>query len=166
MPTRVIRRADHAPPWTIPAEEFSTLARELGHEMLHHTDNGERPARTVRETEAEAVAFVVCQAIGLDTNTAASDYIQLYAGDKNTLAASLDHIQRTSARIISAILDDQQVDAPRWGRPAAPSPYRRPRDRGALAEPRVPTVLVGESQRILCGVPSVTVGGDGCIVRF
>ena len=49
------------------------------------------------------MAFVVCQAVGLDTNTAASDYIQLYDGDKATLAASLDTIQKTSAAILAAI---------------------------------------------------------------
>ena len=32
----------------------------------------------VRETEAAAVAFVVCHGIDLDVNTASSDYIQLY----------------------------------------------------------------------------------------
>ena len=45
--------------------------------------------KKVRETEAEAVAFVVCHAIGLDVNSASSDYIQLYDGDKKTLMASL-----------------------------------------------------------------------------
>jgi len=90
-----------------PAEEFSTLAHELAHEMLHHTGNGERPSKTVCETEAEAVAFVVSQAAGLDTNTASSDYIQLYAGSKATLAASLDRIQHAATAIISAILDDK-----------------------------------------------------------
>lgn len=86
-----------------PAETFSVLAHEFAHELLHH--RGERPAsKTVRETEAEAVAFVVCQAIGLSTTTAASDYIQLYDGDKDTLAKSLDRIQRTAAEIVKAVM--------------------------------------------------------------
>ena len=34
------------------------------------------------ETEAEAVAYVVSKSIGLKTGNAASDYIQLYSGDK------------------------------------------------------------------------------------
>ncbi len=72
------------------------MAHEFAHEMLHHTDNGERPTKTVRDTEAEAEAFVVSQAVGLDTNTASSDYIQLYAGSKATLAASLDRIQHAA----------------------------------------------------------------------
>ena len=63
-----------------------------------------KDSKTVRETEAEAVAFVVCQAIGLDTNTASSDYLSLYQGDKEVLAKSLGRIQRTAARIIEGVM--------------------------------------------------------------
>jgi len=86
-----------------PAEEFSVLVHELAHEMLHQ-DPANRPKdRTVREAEAEAVAYVVCQGIGLDVNTASSDYIQLYDGDKKTLMTSLERIQRTAAEILEAV---------------------------------------------------------------
>ena len=44
-----------------PAEEFSTLAHEIAHEMLHRGDRRTLTTKQVRETEAEAVAFVVCQ---------------------------------------------------------------------------------------------------------
>lgn len=98
---RIVLRDDLSPP-----EEFSTLAHELAHELLHFGDDAVRGSQTVRETEAEAVAFVVSQAIGLDTNTAASDYIQLYAGDKDTLSQSLDRIQQTASKILTAITDD------------------------------------------------------------
>jgi antirestriction protein ArdC len=90
-----------------PAEEFSVLVHELAHEMLHPKDAENRPSKTVRETEAEAVAFVVSQAIGLDTSTAASDYIQVYQGDKGTLAESLDRIQQTATAIIQAVTETE-----------------------------------------------------------
>jgi hypothetical protein len=51
----------------------------------------------------KAVAFVVCQAIGLETGSAASDYIQLYDGKTETLAQSLDRIQHVAAEIIAAL---------------------------------------------------------------
>lgn len=86
-----------------PAEEFSVLAHELAHEMLHKDEHRKTSTKIVRETEAEATAFVVCQAIGLDAGTHSADYIQLYAGDADTLAASLDRIQKTAAEIIAAI---------------------------------------------------------------
>ena len=93
------------------AEGFSTLAHELAHEILHQ--GGKSPkSKTVEETEAEAVAFVVCQAIGLDTNGAASDYISLYDGRKETLIESLERIQRTAGEIIRGITpQDQQAAA-------------------------------------------------------
>ena len=84
------------------AHEFSVIVDELAHELLHRGD--QRPAsKTVRETEAEAVSFVVCQAIGLETGSAASDYIQLYDGKVETLAASLDRIQHTASDVIKAL---------------------------------------------------------------
>jgi len=86
-----------------PAEEFSVLVHELSHEILH-LDPANRPKeKTVREAEAEAVAYVVCEGIGLDGNTASSDYIQLYDGDKKTLMQSLERIQRTAAEILGAV---------------------------------------------------------------
>ena len=69
--------------------EFAVLSHEIAHEMLHHGERRGQTNKVIRETEAEAVAFVVCQSIGLETGTAASDYIQLYSGDRETLAASL-----------------------------------------------------------------------------
>ncbi|HEX4231435.1 MAG TPA: hypothetical protein VHZ07_22380 [Bryobacteraceae bacterium] len=85
------------------AEEFSTLVHELSHEKLHRTDRRSKTTKTIRETEAEAVAFIVCHAIGLDTNTAAADYITLYNGDRATLSASLHLIQSTAAGILAAL---------------------------------------------------------------
>ena len=57
----------------------------------------------VRELEAEAVAFIVSSAFGIDSRTRSSDYIQLYAGDKEALMRSLDQIQKTATQIIEAL---------------------------------------------------------------
>ena len=86
-----------------PAEEFSTLVHEMAHEMLHRSERRTLTTKQVRETEAEAVAFVVCQSIGLQTGTASADYIQLWNGDAKLLAESLGVVQRTAAVILGAI---------------------------------------------------------------
>jgi hypothetical protein len=86
-----------------PAQEFTTLVHELAHEILHHGDNREGTTKTSRELQAEAVAFVVAQAIGLDTGTASSDYIQLYRGDKDLLCQSLDAVRKASHIILDGI---------------------------------------------------------------
>lgn len=88
-----------------PAEAFSVLVHELAHEMLHHVAGAERPPKTVRETEAEAVAYVVSEAVGLETGTASSDYIHLYRGDKKTLADSLGRIHGAATAIIEGIAE-------------------------------------------------------------
>lgn len=87
-----------------PAEHFAVLAHEIAHELLHRGGRCQQTTHTVRETEAEAVAFVVSSAIGLDTNTSSSDYIQLHAGDKATLAESLAVIQQTASTMLRAIM--------------------------------------------------------------
>jgi len=91
-----------------PAEEFSVLVHEAAHEVLHRDRNSRPKDRKARETEAEAVAFVVCHGVGLDTNSASSDYIQLYSGERKTLLESLERIQRTAAEILDAIAGDSE----------------------------------------------------------
>lgn len=86
-----------------PAAEFSVLAHEVGHLLLHFGERRRDTTKRVRETEAEAVAFVVAEAIGLAAMRSSSEYISLYAGDKDLLTESLGHIQRASAEIIAAI---------------------------------------------------------------
>lgn len=85
------------------AEHFAVLVHETAHELLHRGDRRTKTTHTVRETEAEAVAFVVSSAIGLDVNSSSSDYIQLHSGDQATLAESLAFIQQTAAAILRAI---------------------------------------------------------------
>jgi antirestriction protein ArdC len=87
------------------AEEFSTLAHELAHELLHRGDRRACTSKRVRETEAEATAFVVCQAVGLETGSAASDYIQLWNGDVQVLTESLGYIRHAASQILGALTD-------------------------------------------------------------
>jgi hypothetical protein len=85
-----------------PAMEFTTLVHEYAHELLHRVDD--RPAsRDTRELEAEAVAFVVGGAVGLNTSDSSRDYIHLYRGDREALAGSLERIQRAASVILTAI---------------------------------------------------------------
>jgi hypothetical protein len=85
-----------------PAHEFSVLVHELAHELLHRDlERRAETDKTIRETEAEAVAYVVSQAIGLETSTQHADYIKLYRGSVETLTASLERIQQTATHILA-----------------------------------------------------------------
>ncbi len=86
-----------------PAETFATLVHELAHSDMHFGERRAETTKRVRETEAESVAFVVCSAIGLDTGTAAQDYVGLYGGDSKLLLESLEYVQATASHILDAI---------------------------------------------------------------
>ena len=87
-------------------EEFSTLVHELAHLMLKHCERRTEITKTVRETEAESIAFVVGKSIGLKTSTASADYISLYHGNAALLAESLELVQQTSVTPIAYIVPD------------------------------------------------------------
>ena len=94
-----------------PAARLTVLVHELSHEILHFApERRAETTKTIRETEAEAVAHVVCQALGLDTLDHSADYIQLYSGDVKVLAKSMDHIQKTAAQILEGIRSQAKVE--------------------------------------------------------
>jgi antirestriction protein ArdC len=84
------------------AEEFSTLA----HELLHQGDRRRSTSRRIRETEGEATAFVVCHAIGLETGSAACDYIQVWNGDAQLLMESLAYVRQAASQMLAALTDE------------------------------------------------------------
>jgi antirestriction protein ArdC len=93
-------------PGMSPAETSRCLVHELAHCQLEHCSRRSETTQTVRETEAEAVACVVCHAFGIDAIYRSRDYIHLWDGTRETLILSLDAIQRTASGIISRL--DQQ----------------------------------------------------------
>jgi hypothetical protein len=101
-----------------PASTFSVTVHEFAHELLHKSERRTSTTVKVRETEAEAVAFVVCHAIGLETGTAASDYLALYNGDLQTLTDSLELIRNTASDIISKLKVNEPVQIESLSQPA------------------------------------------------
>ena len=93
---RVVLRGDLSD-----ADGFRTLAHEFAHEILHG-QSGEN--RTVRETEADAAAYIVCRHFGADCDTA--DYLLLYNSEPQILLDRLETIRQTAARIIDAVGDE------------------------------------------------------------
>ena len=100
------------------ADLFRTLVHEFAHEMLHW-QNEEKPrergreARTLRETEADAAAFVVCRHFSVECDTA--DYLLLYDSEAKTLLDRLETIRQTAARIIEAVEQPLSVSVPSQG---------------------------------------------------
>ena len=80
--------------------EFATLAHETTHVLLHFpADRTTRPDLTTRETEAEAVTYLLCAQLGIAGTKASVEYIQSYRGTPDTLDASLERIRATAQRL-------------------------------------------------------------------
>jgi hypothetical protein len=83
------------------------LAHELCHELAHQGDGaGEKP-RQVRELEAEATAFVVGTALGVESPFSA-DYLLSHGVDAAALRSALTTVQRL-ARAVLAIVGESHV---------------------------------------------------------
>lgn len=82
-------------------ETVSLLLRELAVQMLYGVQRRSFVTRDVLIREAKAVAFVIGHALGLDTEPA--EKIQLFRGNVNLLAESLEVVQRISAVILGAL---------------------------------------------------------------
>jgi antirestriction protein ArdC len=98
--------------------EFATLAHETTHLLLHFPAVcTTRPDLTTRETEAEAVTYLLCAQLGIAGTEASVDYIKSYRGTPDTLDASLERIRATAQRL-SIELDAVRFDAERNLSPA------------------------------------------------
>ena len=87
------------------ATSACTLVHELTHALLHcDTTREPKPDLTTRETEAEGVAYVVCEALAIPTTSSSIDYIRSYRGTPDTLRASLQTIRDTANRILAALI--------------------------------------------------------------
>jgi hypothetical protein len=59
----------------------------------------------IHEAETEATAFVVSNAIGLETDSASSDYIQLWNGDTHLRTESLARVRQAASLMLTALND-------------------------------------------------------------
>ena len=97
------RRKNHTAAWNAARRGiFHARARGWPRDA-HRGDRRTLTTKQVRETEAEALAFVVCQSVGLRTEPHPPDYIQLWHGDANLLRESLEAVQQTAAVILGGI---------------------------------------------------------------
>jgi hypothetical protein len=85
-----------------PAESFPVLLREVASQLLFTIKRRTFVTRILHQQETKAAAFVVCEALGLDSKTAFSD-CQLYYGDSRLLSESLAVVHRTAAVILGAV---------------------------------------------------------------
>ncbi|MEZ5252231.1 MAG: ImmA/IrrE family metallo-endopeptidase [Microthrixaceae bacterium] len=86
-----------------PRQAVKTLAHEIGHKMLHGDTPLEERHRGTREVEAESVAYVVMNGLGIDS----SDYTDAYvlhwaAGDVDLVRKTAENVRRVAGEVLDA----------------------------------------------------------------
>ena len=80
-------------------QAVKTLVHELGHALLH----GERvqPSREIAEVEVESVAFIVCDALGLDTGDYSFAYVAQWSnGDPELVRDTGERVMGCARRML------------------------------------------------------------------
>jgi antirestriction protein ArdC len=80
-----------------PAQQVKTLAHELAHAILH--GDGFSGKREIAELEAESVAYIVCQNVGLDSSAYSFGYVATWVGGG---AEAIKAITDSGQRIVRA----------------------------------------------------------------
>lgn len=83
------------------ALKLKTLYHEYAHSQLHGLKSAfkDRP-RAYQETQAEAVAYVAMQNIGIDTGNYSLGYVATWAKNKAVIHSALSEIQQVSNKVI------------------------------------------------------------------
>ena len=97
------------------AQTVKTILHEAAHQALHSKEaqdaSSEQKSKNQKETEAESVAYIVCQHYGIDTSDYSFGYVAGWSEGKEVpeLKASLDTIRKTASDLIVKI--DEKVQA-------------------------------------------------------
>lgn len=89
--------------------QLRCLVHELSHE-IHDSDLKSTDSRETKEVRAESVSFIVCNALGIETDEYSFGYIAGWSSGKDIpeLKATLQQIRDTADKILSAIMPQQQ----------------------------------------------------------
>ncbi len=89
-------------PDVAPAQAVKTLIHELGHALLHGDDVPR--SKEIAEVEVESVAYIVCDAIGLDSGEYSFAYVARWAeGGCDLLKATAQRVTECAARVLVAM---------------------------------------------------------------
>ena len=112
-----------------PAQALKTQIHELGHVIMHFADVREPGMTRDRiEVEAESVAYVVCDLLGVDAGSYSIPYVANWAGaDVELVEATAQKVLTTARQIVTGLEAELGVDL--RPNPIATRPQRRHRAR-------------------------------------
>lgn len=91
-----------------PATKAKVLAHEIAHEEMHWKDGALAldHGKSVAEIEAESVAYVVCSALGIESNSEL--YLNAWGADREIVKKSTARIFKTTKEILTFIHEGAQ----------------------------------------------------------
>lgn len=84
-----------------PLQRLKTLVHELAHALMHR--DHAKQARHLCELEAEACAYIVCDALGLDTSRYSFPYLAHWAEDPSELLPAAEQGGRAAQTLLDAL---------------------------------------------------------------
>lgn len=101
-----------------PPQALKTLLHEWGHVELDH-EHRSGLTRQVKEVEAESVAYLLAQTVGLESGAYSVPYIAVWAhGDLDTIRDAAEQILTTAKRLVDTLEHDLGIEL-------APDPIHR-----------------------------------------
>ena len=99
-----VKRAIYVRPTLDINQRAKTVAHELGHARLGHgTDNSAAISRANCEVAAETVAYIVCNAFGVDTAEYSYGYIVGWTSDRKERQAIMTAASKVARDIITTL---------------------------------------------------------------
>jgi antirestriction protein ArdC len=95
--TKTIRLRDDLPP----LQQTKTLIHELAHALMHKKDDNK--PRHIKELEAESVAFLTCDALGLDSSSYSFPYLCTWADDLSEILPAAERACKVADDLLEAI---------------------------------------------------------------
>jgi antirestriction protein ArdC len=90
-------------------QAVKTLVHELGHALLH--GDGVQRSREIAEVEVESVAFIVCDALDLDTSDYSFAYVARWSdGDSALIRPTGDRVVGCARSILEGLLEKGVID--------------------------------------------------------
>jgi hypothetical protein len=84
-----------------PEAGTKTLIHEIAHEMLHQVEDSPKD-KTIRELEAESVAYVVAKHFGLE-GLSSPNYTALHGATAEMILEHMERIRKSATEIINAL---------------------------------------------------------------
>jgi hypothetical protein len=130
-----------------PTQALKTEIHELAHVLLHHPQS--RPdglSRERIEVEAESVAYVVCDTLGVDAGDYSIPYVANWAGaNADTVRATAERVLGTARVIVTGVEHTLGVEL--TADPIASA--RRHLDEEGVEEPPAKVALVGTTDQLI-----------------